>query len=113
MRCYIDDIIVFSISKKKHRAHLTKVFARLRLYGLKLHPGKYKFYCDCIEYLGYMIYPQALGVVTNKVVGVMSIPRPRDISRLCTFLELCNYYNKFVKTFCTIAKLLTMLTKNG
>jgi hypothetical protein len=33
------------------------------------------------------------------------------MSRLQAFLGLCNYYYKFVKTFSTIAKPLTMLTR--
>jgi hypothetical protein len=112
VRCYIDDIIVFSTSKKKHRAHSTEVFARLRLHGLKLHPSKCKFYCDHIEYLGHMMYPGGLGVVASKVEVVMSILRPRDVSRLHAFLGLCNYSNKFVKNFSAIAKPLTMLMRN-
>jgi hypothetical protein len=111
VKCYIDDIIVFSTSAQKHRTHLTEVFARLRLHGLKLHPGKCKFYCDRVEYLGHMIYPGGLGVVASKVEVVMSIPKPRDVSRLRAFLGLCNYYCKFVKTFSAIAKPLTMLTR--
>jgi hypothetical protein len=111
MNCYIDDIIVFSTSSQKHRAHLADMFAKLRLHGLKLHPNKYKFYCDRVEYLGHMIYPGGLGVVASKVEVVMSIPKPRDVSRLRAFLGLCNYYRKFVKTFSTIAKPLTMLTR--
>jgi hypothetical protein len=111
VKCYIDDIIVFSTSAEKHKTHLTEVFARLRLHGLKLHPGKCKFYCDRVEYLGHMIYPGGLGVVASKVEVVMSIPKPRDVSRLRAFLGLCNYYRKFVKTFSAIAKPLTMLTR--
>jgi hypothetical protein len=41
----------------------------------------------------------------------MSIPKPRNVSRLRAFLGLCNYYCKFVKTFSTIVKPLTMLTR--
>jgi hypothetical protein len=111
VNCYIDDIIVFSTSAQKHRTHLADVFARLRLHGLKLHPGRCKFYCDHVEYLGHMIYPGGLGVVASKVKVVMSIPKPRDVSRLRAFLGLCNYYRKFVETFSAIAKPLTMLTR--
>jgi hypothetical protein len=111
VKCYIDDIVVFSTSQKKHRAHLIEVFARLRLHGLKLHPGKCRFYYDRVEYLGHMIYPGRLDVVASKVEVVMSIPRPKDVSRLRAFLRLCNYYRKFVKTFSAIAKPLTMLTR--
>jgi putative transposase len=56
VKCYIDDIIVFSTSPQKHRTQLADVFVRLRLHGLKLHLRKCKFYFDRIEYLGYMIY---------------------------------------------------------
>jgi hypothetical protein len=111
VKCYIDDIIVFSTSAQKHRTHLADVFAKLRLHGLKLHPGKCKFYCDRIEYLGHMIYPGGLGVVASKVEVIMSIPKPRDMSRLRAFLGLCKYYRKFVKTFSAIVKPLTMLTR--
>jgi hypothetical protein len=62
VKCYIDDIVVFSTSQKKHRAYLIEVFARLRLHGLKLHPSKCRFYCDRVEYLGHMIYLGRLGV---------------------------------------------------
>jgi hypothetical protein len=65
-----------------------EVFARLKLLGLKLHPDKCKFYCDCVEYIGHMIYPRGLGVVASKGEIVISIPRQRDVSRLCAFLEL-------------------------
>jgi hypothetical protein len=79
---------------------------------LKLHPGKCRFYCDHVEYLGYMIYLGGLGVVASKSEVVMSIPRPKDISRLRAFLGLYNCYRKFVKTFSAIAKPLTMLTRS-
>jgi hypothetical protein len=97
VKCYIDDI---------------GVFARLRLHSLKLYPGKYMFYYDRVEYLGHMIYPEELGVVASKVEVVISIPRPKDVSRLRAFLGLCNYYRKFVKIFSAIAKPLTMLTRS-
>jgi hypothetical protein len=111
VKCYIDDIIVFSTSSQKHRAYLANVFARLRLHGLKLHLGKCKFYCYRVEYLGHMIYLGGLGMVASKMEVVMSIPKPRDVSRLRAFLGLCNYYRKFVKTFSAIAKPLIMLTR--
>lgn len=112
VKCYIDDIIVYNMNQIQHRAHLKEVFARLRLHGLKLHPNKCKFYYDRVEYLGHMIYPGGLGVVASKVEVMISIPRPKDVSRLRAFLGLCNYYRKFVKTFSAIAKPLTLLTRN-
>jgi hypothetical protein len=48
-------------------------------------------------------------VVASKVEVVMSIPKPRDVSKLRAFLGLCNYYRKFVKTFSAIGRLHTTL----
>ena len=112
VKYYIDDIVVFNTSQKKHRAHLIEVFARLRSHGLKLHLNKCRFYYDRMEYLGYMIYPGRLGVVASKIEVVMSIPRPKDINRLQAFLGLCNYYRKFVKIFSAIARPLTILIRS-
>jgi hypothetical protein len=92
---------------------LIEVFARLRLHGLKLYPYKCRFYYDRVEYLGHMIYPGGFSVVATKVEVVMSIPRPKDVSRLRAFLGLCNYYRKLVKTFNAIVKPLIMLTRSN
>jgi hypothetical protein len=84
-KCYIDDIIVFSMNCKEHRRHMQEVFARLELHGLKLHPRKCKFYYDRIEYLGHMIIPGGLGVLSSKVAVIVSLPRAHDVSRLRAF----------------------------
>ena len=81
VKCYIDDIIVYSKNQRQHRLHLMEVFAKLKRHDLKLHPGKCKFFFDHIEYLGHMIYPSGLGAVASKVEIVMFIPRPQDVSR--------------------------------
>jgi hypothetical protein len=43
----------------------------------------------CIRH-GFPLVLGGLGVVASKVEVVMSIPRPKDISRLRAFLGLCN-----------------------
>ena len=110
-RCYIDDIIVYSSIVEEHQRHLQQVFERLREHGLKLHPGKCKFFHDQIEYLGHTIYPGGLGVQQTKVEAIAQIPRPTDVSRVRAFLGLANFYRRYAKGFSAIAKPLTMLTR--
>ena len=112
VKCYIDDILVFSENGKEHREHLTMVLKRLVEHGLKLHPSKCTFFYSQVAYLGHMIYPGGLGVLKGKVEALASIPRPKDVCRLRAFLGLVNYYQKFVANFSRIAKPLTMLTQN-
>ena len=57
VRCYIDDILVFSNTVGEHEIHLQIVFERLKAHGLRLHPGKCKFFHEDVEYLGHVIYP--------------------------------------------------------
>jgi hypothetical protein len=57
-----------------------------------------------------MIVPGGLGVQQAKVDALHKIPAPSDVPRLRAFLELENYYRRFVKNFSLIAKPLTILT---
>ena len=46
--------------------------------------------------------------MVDKVVVIVSMPRAHDISWLKAFLELVNYYRKFVKIFNTIVNAFIM-----
>ncbi len=62
VRCYIDDIVVYSDIVEEHQIHLQIVFKRLKSHGLCLHLGKCKFFQESVEYLGHVIYPSGLGM---------------------------------------------------
>jgi hypothetical protein len=44
VRCYIDDIIIFSLTQGDHMQHLHEVFDQLKEHNLKLHIGKCQFF---------------------------------------------------------------------
>jgi hypothetical protein len=44
VRCYINDIVVYSDTMEQHHIHLQIMFERLKAHGLRLHPGKCKFF---------------------------------------------------------------------
>ncbi len=90
-KCYIDDIIVFSLIQGYHMHHLRKVFGRLKEHNLKLHLAKCRFFHIQVEYLGRMIYLDGLGVQKAKVETISQVPQP-IVSRLRAFLGLYNYY---------------------
>jgi hypothetical protein len=111
VRCYIDDIMVYSDSVEEHKKHLKEVFGRLVAHGLKQHPRNCKFFQEQIEYLGHTIYPGGLGVQQTKVEAIRRIPWLTDVSRVRTFRGLANYYWRYMKHFSALAKPLTMLTR--
>ncbi len=61
--------------------------------------------------MGHVIYPGGLGVHQAKVEAIAHIPCPTDVSRVCAFMGLTNYYCRYVKGFSAMAKPLNMLLK--
>jgi len=62
-----------------------------------------------VEYLGHVIYLGSLGLQQAKMEAIARISRPTDVSRVCVFMGLANYYYKYVKGFSAMAKPLNML----
>ncbi len=111
VQCYIDDIVVYSDTVEEHQIHLQIMFEQLKAHGLRLHPGKCKFFQESVEYLNHVIYPGGLGVQQAKVEAIARIPRPTNVNRVRAFMELANYYHRYVKSFSAMAKPLNMLLK--
>ncbi len=109
---YVDDILVYSKSFTQHLKHLSSIFSRLRETGLKLKPSKCKFLCPKVEYLGHMISGKGVEMERAKTQAVADFPRPHNKKALRGFLGLCNYYRKFVKSFCHITRPLNQLLGN-
>lgn len=55
------------------------------------------------------------GVRTDpeKVAALRDWPVPTTVKELCSFLGLCSYYRRFVKSFIATAASLGLLTKRG
>ncbi len=111
VRCYIDDIMVYSDTMEEHQIHMQIMFEGLKVHGLRPHPGKCKFFQESVEYLGHVIYPSGLGVQQVKVEAIACILRPTNVSRVRAFMGLANYYRRYVKGFSAMKKLLNMLLK--
>jgi len=52
-----------------------------------------------IEFLGVVIGPNRIEMEKKKVDGVMSWPEPKNVKDIRKFLDLANYYRRFIKDF--------------
>ncbi|GBO22347.1 Retrovirus-related Pol polyprotein from transposon 297 [Araneus ventricosus] len=108
---YLDDIIVVGRTYEEHLNNLRKVFQRLQKSNLKLNPKKSRFFQKEVAYLGHVISEEGVKTDPEKFKAVVDWPRPDKIHDLRSFLGLCTYYRRFVKTFSTIARSLHKVTK--
>ena len=64
-----------------------------------------------IGFLGVIMGPEGFRIEKEKVEGVTNWPMPQCVKNVQKFLELANYYWRFVKDFAKIAKPLHQLVR--
>ena len=110
---FIDDILVYSNSKKEHEEHLRIVLEMLREKKLYAKFSKCEFWLDSVSFLGHVVSKDGVMVDPSKIETVKNWVRPTNVSEIRSFVSLASYYRRFVKGFSSIASQLTNLTKQN
>jgi hypothetical protein len=110
---FIDDILIYSKSKKEHAKHLRVVLQRLRDHKLYAKFSKCEFWLKSVKFLGHTISNDGISVDPSKVQEVMDWKPPRSVHQIRSFLGLAGYYRRFIPDFSRIAKHMTELLKKG
>ena len=92
---YLDDIIIFGRSFKRHFNHLDFVLARLKDAGLKIKGSKCRFFQEKIHFLGHIASNQGVEVDPEKVAAVSKMKIPRKIKELRAIFGLVGFYRRF------------------
>ena len=79
---YLDDIIVFSKTKKEHKNHLHQLFDILRKNQLYAKPLKCKFYEKSLTFLGHIFSSEGIKPDPEKIKSISELDRPTDIAGL-------------------------------
>ena len=108
---YLDDILIWSASKKDHRRHVREVLTRLQSVGLTADIRKCEFSVTETKYLGLIITTKGIRMDPEKVEAVTSWPEPRTVKQLQSFLGFSNFYRRFIEGYSKIARPLTDLLK--
>lgn len=110
---YLDDVLVYSATRKEHREHVRTVVTRLRAAGLQIDINKCEFETTRTKYLGLMITPDGIEMDPEKVKAIVSWRAPTSVRDLQRFLGFSNFYRRFIRGFSTIARPLYDLLKKG
>jgi hypothetical protein len=108
---YLDDILIFSQNEEEHLGHVRWALEKLRENQLFAKMKKCEWMQTEVAYLGHRISQGKVAMDPEKVKAVREWPVPTTVKDVQAFLDLANYYRRFVKQFSHIAQLLTELTK--
>ena len=67
---FIDDIVVYSKSKKEHEEHLRMVLEMLREKKLYAKFSKFEFWLDSVSFLGHVVSKDGVMVDPSKIEAV-------------------------------------------
>ena len=96
---FVDDILVGMETEKGHDEIVEEILKRLKENDLYIKPEKYIWKVRKIGFLGVIIGPNGIEIEKKKVNEVLSWPEPKNIKDVRKFLDLVNYYRRFIKDF--------------
>ncbi|QRW18204.1 Transposon Tf2-12 polyprotein [Rhizoctonia solani] len=108
---YLDDILVFSLNEKDHKAHVREVLKRLQDNDLFCNIEKCHFHVKKIDYLGFIISEFGIEVDQSKVTDAMNWSTPKNVKNIQEFLGFVNFYRQFIPNFGNMARPLYNLLK--
>jgi len=99
---FLNDILIYSKSKKVHEKHLRMVLQVLREHQLYAKLSKFSFYQKKIHYLGHIISKEGIAVDPEKINSIESWPTPRNVFEIRSFKGLEGSYRRFIEGFSQI-----------
>ncbi|GJU95464.1 putative reverse transcriptase domain-containing protein [Tanacetum coccineum] len=110
---FIDDILIYSKSKKEHEEHLKQILKLLKQEKLYAKFSKYEFWISRVQFVGHVIDCQGIHVDPAKIESIKDWASPKTPTEIRQFLGLAGYYRRFIEGFSKIAKSMTKLTQKG
>ena len=108
---FMDDILIYSQSKREQEDHLRIVLQLLRDHQLYAKFSKCEFCLTEVRFLGHIVSASCVLVDPEKVEAVMSWERSKLVFEICNFLGLAGYYRRFIEDFSRLAAPMTKLTQ--
>jgi hypothetical protein len=99
---FINDILVFSKSKKEHKKHLRSMLPQLRDPQLYAEFSKCEFWLSEVQFLGRMISSEGISVDSNKIQEVLDWKPSRTVHQVRSFLGMAGYYRRLILNFSKI-----------
>ncbi|XP_076062441.1 uncharacterized protein LOC143037773 [Oratosquilla oratoria] len=109
VRCYLDDLVVFSDSWGEHVDRLRALFAVLAAHSLTVNLAKSEFGHARITFLGHVVGKGEVQPIAAKITAILQYPAPSDKKGVMRLLGMVGYYRRFCPNFSSVVAPLTDL----
>ncbi|XP_076035252.1 uncharacterized protein LOC143021537 [Oratosquilla oratoria] len=109
VRCYLDDLVVFSDSWGEHVDRLRALFAVLAAHSLTVNLAKSEFGHARITFLGHVVGKGEVQPIAAKITAILQYPAPSDKKGVMRLLGMAGYYRRFCPNFSSVVAPLTDL----
>ncbi len=110
---YLDDILIYSKTRKKHKDHVKLVLKRLREAELQMNIQKCKFDVKETVFLEVIVSELDLRMNLSKMTVIVSWITLINLKEIQNFVKFVNFYHRFIKNFLKLVKSFTQLTRKN
>ncbi len=112
-QAYLDDILIYSKTRKEHRDHVKLVLSRLREAELQVDIRKCEFDVEETVFLEVIVSGLGLRMNPSKVTAIVSWITSTNLKEIQNFVGFVNFYRRFIKDFSKLVKPFTQLTRKN
>jgi len=110
---YLNDILIYSQSKEKHKHHVCEILEQLQHYKLFVNLKKCAFSTDTVEFLRFIVFITDVMMNSQRIDTIKNWPTPMTFQNVQIFLEFANFYRHFIEAYLRIVSPLTGLLKGS
>ena len=99
----MDDLLIHSSDPAIHKECTWKILQHLQEHKIYLKLEKCTFAASEVEYLGMVVGKDGIQMDPTKLKAIREWTPPVSVKDVHSFLEFCNFYQKFIPSFSDIA----------
>ena len=110
---YLDDILIYSHDKEKHKHYVCKVLEWLHKFKLYINLKKYAFFTNNVEFLRFIVSTDSVMMNSQRVEIIENWSILKSFYEVQIFLEFANFYQQFIEAYSWIASSFISLLKES
>ncbi|KAH0358938.1 hypothetical protein KCU65_g10168, partial [Aureobasidium melanogenum] len=110
---YLDDILIYSKTRKEHENHLRQILEVLRQNKLYAKPSKCEFFKTEVIYLGFILGVDGIRMDPAKVETIVNWQPPKNVTDVKSFTGFAGFYRRWIKDFSRILAPITALERKN